>query len=745
MPKPHLPLLLLLAVVGCGESGSRDEPEGSPSVALDAAFVAIPRESPSGQHQKLRQALSGVVDTSGTSFYLAIRKSELGQRWFFSAYWKQAFPGGLEQGAATSLGTRVVTFKEQNGKLFVLDADDRKKNSDVFDPTVLVDAYPIIFDFNRFNRLPGADLYLLIDPTAGTSRITPVSDALSWDGWESTFLFEEELAFAQRFRRIEDGVTYEKVFTGTANQVLLSTTDGPLQTNSYRLSGTLGMALRRYQEGPGFTPTPMPDRDHYFSSESRLIPDTSVVESTAAKWNIHPGMKPIAWHITPSILTVQALPRYQQYDLVGAVKRGVENWNQAFGFTVFEAFVGDSSLGFADDDKNVVIFDTNPTFSAAFANWRTNPNTGEIRGASIYMNAGWIDSGEAVFGTGAVAAPPSAPSTPSVTSVSWAGMAHHPLCVLRPPELLERFSEFMPTARSATVSPKESIEHYVTFVVMHEIGHTLSLQHNFAGSLASDGSPGTPPSSSVMDYLRAREASQMTSPGTYDVHAVRYLYGLAPFLPVQPFCTHEDLGTDPSCNTFDQTSDPLTGYFLPTYQSLRDGFLISGVNASSLDYSLNGSLQFVRDTTGSRQASTYALVMDRVRPPLQVPPDLDPVLYGERADTMARRVLSRLYLDSRQQRGLFTAPPSKNLPELNQAILTDVRGIVLNVDGVRGHASRRAMVEILKLHQSAAAYLILREARTQLTAQLPSLSGTALVEAEDLLARIHAASSPYYL
>ena len=36
---------------------------------------------------------------------------------------------------------------------------------------------------------------------------------------------------------------------------------------------------------------------------------------------------------------------------------------------------------------NYFIFDRDRSFTGAFANWRSNPNTGEIRGASVYFAA----------------------------------------------------------------------------------------------------------------------------------------------------------------------------------------------------------------------------------------------------------------------------------------------------------------------------------------------------------------------
>ncbi|MFP2927502.1 zinc-dependent metalloprotease [Pyxidicoccus sp. 3LG] len=737
---------------GCGPAEA-PEPQPTPEVPaeslqveLDDAFVAVPRQVSAEKQEQIRQRLDGAVTNSNESFYLAIRKSELGQRWFLSAYLKQLFPGAVAYGAASSLGTRVVSFKEQNGKLFVFDADDRKTTSDVFDPQVLVEAWPIVNDYGAFNGLRGSNGYILVDPTAGLNRFGLIGDAFG----EGGVRFEVELSFAQRFRKISDGVTFEQVFTGYAD---VADPDAPyyMEDNLLKNSGTLGIALRKYQEGAGYTPTELPPLEHYFRSEPRLVPNTGEVVQTAAKWNIRPGMKPIKWNITDTVKTVQADPRFKNYDVVGAVKKGVENWNLAFGFKVFEATVGDT-VGFADDDKNVIIFDTDASNSFAFADWRTNPNTGEIRGATVYVNSLWLEYADGEFSDDAAAAlKAKIKNARKPVRMSWSGFDSEPLCEMPLPPLREDANARnkklpRPTALEAQLTKKQKVEQYLTHVILHEVGHTLGLRHNFAGSLVFDGDPATPRSSSVMEYVYDPDAIYVDKPASYDVDAVRYLYNLSDELPTDLFCTDQDTLVEPYCIRYDQYSDPLGFDFGPTYQLIQElvmyEILPIELLEGSFDYYGNTVLGWVRAGVPADQLYAYDVAIGQVRPPLAIPPDAGPG-FGAAADDLARRVLARLYLDPVSARDSITFTPAANAA-VTPAILADIQGILTNVDGVRSFRARRTMVDILKVQQTLPAYMALRQGRDTITASLPSLSGTRRAETEDLLARIEAAISPYY-
>ncbi|MFP2903649.1 zinc-dependent metalloprotease [Pyxidicoccus sp. 3LFB2] len=743
--------LALALSTGCGSPTSTPSPEvpeapdSSASVELEGAFVAVPRTVSVEQKQQAEQKLQGAVEDSGTSFYLAIRRSELGQKWFLSAFLKQHHPGGVAFGASVPLGTRVVSFKEQNGKLFVLDVDDRKATSDVFDPDVLVEAYPVVTDHGPFNRARGSGQYVLIDPTAGLNRFGVMGDSFGPRG----IRFQVELSFAQRFRRLADGLSFEQVFTGYMDAPDASY-PGFLEDNPFRTSGTLALALRKYAEGPGYTPTPMPTREYYLSSAPRFIPNTGLTEKVARKWNIHPGMQPIRWHISSSILTVQNDPRYQGYDLVGAVKRGIEGWNPVFGFKVLEAVVAEDTSSFADDEKNTLLFDTDESIPFAFADSRTNPNTGEIRGANIYVPALWVWWADSLFSDDATARA-LAPLPRRPLPLSWAGMQGDTLCELAPWASREDTADTAmqallaePTGATASLTKKQKVEAYLTNVVLHEIGHTLGLRHNFMASRLNDGSPGSPPASSVMDYLEDAEAILMDEPGPYDVEAVRYLYGLSSQLPTHAFCA--TTGVDPYCNASDRFDDPLRKFYIPRFHARIDGWMRGTRPLAqvlrSFDFEVKFPLQFVRAGDAQTRAAAYSLALAPLRPPLQIPANV-PATYAAHADELAWRTLARLYLDPAASRGQFTANPP-NSPELLPLVIADAKAILLNTDGIRSYTARRTMVDVLKVQQTLSSYVALREAQDTLVAQLPSLGVEDRLQTEELLARLSTAVSPYY-
>jgi hypothetical protein len=725
----------LFSLPACGDNDVVDSGDpDAPDLLAGADFVAIPREvsrtEAAARERELEEAGTPTARLraapASTSFYLAIKKSSLSERWFLSAFLQQWFPGQVSWGAATSLGTRVVSFKIQNDKLFVFDADDRHTSSSVFDPDVLVEAYPLVDAPN----LPGAGQYVFIDPSAGLNRFDLLSDWFGTNPWP--IRFETELSFMQNFRQLADGATYEQVFTGYADQPIV---DDPIEANTFRGSGTLGIALRRYKEGSHYQEVELPWQEHFFRSEPKLVPNGGGIRQTAAHWDIHPGMQPIEWVISPALVELDNTPAYADADLVGAVKAGVESWNTAFGFQAFRARVATANESFSQDDKNYIIFDPDPTLGFAFANWRTNPNTGEIRGASVYFGGAWVDRAgfeddpAGTGGSNTAPARPTAAARPKLAALQWGGVKSDPLCVLHADEIRD---QLRPGMDESNLTAGQKLEKYLANMIVHEIGHDLGLRHNFKGTLI-DAPPG---SSSVMDYTDFEtRVAQGTALGTYDVDAVRYLYGLSPDLPAQPFCTDDAVGFDPDCQRFDTGADPFAATWQPRWELLRDFFVRYGVDASYLEYFTtysSGVLDYANNGDFAQSNRALDTMLDQVAAPLDPALLADPTFFASGADMVMAEVLR-----------LQGAAPN---PAIAARIDEQLVAVLENVDGVRSYASRRLTVDILKGRQTVEALGALLDAKASIEAQLVSgsLSPTEATQSRDLLARINRATQPYF-
>ena len=314
-----------------------------------------------------------------------------------------------------------------------------------------------------------------------------------------------------------------------------------------------------------------------------------------------------------------------------------------------------------------------------------------------------------------------------------------PGCAYWAPQYRRDLAHRLRRDTSRTANQKLSL--FIQHVLAHEFGHTIGLRHNFEGSLV-------PPSSSVMDYLDDfTDALDMANPGQYDRDAVRYLYGLSPDLPEQPFCTDEDLQVSPICQIFDSGASPLYDWWVPNYQFLESLILDLGLPVDFLDsFYLNEVLEFARDVgfvDPVQRTDAIRLAFDRTAVPMSAADASDPVIVAS-ANLMADFVLRRIVLDDSALRGFIEFDLSD--PDVIALVAAQAGRMLRNEDGARTFELRRTTVDVLKRLQSDSAFLELRASRDTVQG---ALDGGTLYPAEvpfveDHLTRIQVALTPYF-
>jgi uncharacterized protein DUF4953 len=712
-------LCAIAAIAGCATADQANE-----SLNAGDVLVAIPRNDVDASTVAMRDAalqtrsLSSSADRN-EDFYLAIRRNTLDQKWFLSVYLKELSPFGPNP---STLGTKVVRFREQNGKLFVFDADDRRATSDVFSPDLIIDAFPIA-QSNHFNALPGSGGYVLIDPAAGANRFSALADSVG--SGSAPVRLETELSFVQAFKRFDDGASFEQIITTYAQDPIGDPND--VENNEFRLAATLGISLRQYFESKDFRQVATPARPHFFLSDPANVPDAGAIAQTPVHWGFARGKAPVKWLISPVLAQIQKDPAFGGADLVAAAKRGIESWNDVLGFPVFSAELDTHSTSFAEDRVNYLIVDPDVSKGFAFADWRTNPNTGETRGASVYFGGGFFSPLPDDAPAGGSASLPTPKARTKIRTLQWQGLDAQPTCVMWGLPYETRIG----APGNASLTGKQKLEQYIQYVVTHEVGHTLGLRHNFKGSLM-------PPTSSIMEYSTLEASIAQPTPGPYDRAAIKYLYGQSTDLPTQPFATDEDTLVDPDAVRFDApTPTPLTDYQIPQYGDF-EGALLGGQFPPSLAaviVQLFGTevLGYARAGSPAQASAAWTAILAGARAPL-ADPRMAPA-----ADALTAAVFDELYLHTT---GAITDMPSD--PGVVAAIAADAKNFLVNADGAHSFATRRMLVDALKKAQNDSAFIALRGARDAINATLNQLDPSTRALTEDLLARVNQALDPYY-
>ncbi|MEL7545950.1 MAG: zinc-dependent metalloprotease [Pseudomonadota bacterium] len=233
-------------------------------------------------------------------------------------------------------------------------------------------------------------------------------------------------------------------------------------------------------------------------------------------------------------------------ELRDAIEQAGLAWNEAFEAAGFSNAIeiktqpDDADWDAGDIRYNVMRWTSspNPPFGGYGPSF-TNPRTGEIIGADIMLEYVYLTNRlkySEIFDTAGV--PRAWQSNQSLPPLPQMHHKHGPSCALG-----SHLQMKMMTARAVLTAQGASalemdrlLEEELYYLVLHEIGHTLGLNHNMRSSntipLDALNSIDTPTTNSVMEYPAINIAGigetqgqfSVTRPGPYDIWAIKYGY-----------------------------------------------------------------------------------------------------------------------------------------------------------------------------------------------------------------------------